>query len=61
MITKATYSFCLDLVMVSISRISGETNTFKYFPDNSLTPVRPNQNVIKPAIGRLQTFYLFRR
>ena len=61
MITKTTYSFCSDLVMVSISRISRETNTFKYFPDDPSIPVRPNQNVIKPAIGRLQTFYLFRR
>ena len=61
MIIKTTYSFCLDLVMVSISLIHGETNTFRYFPDDSLTPARPNQRVIKPAMGRLQTFYLFQR
>ena len=53
---------CLDLVLVTISKIANNvSNIFQYSPDESITAARREQSTIKPAMGRLQTFYLYRK
>ena len=52
---------CLDLVLVTISKSANLVqNTFEYSPDDSVKAAKRTQSTLKPMIGRLQTFYLFR-
>ena len=61
---KKLIAICLDLVLVTISNVQGENNTFRYIPDDTVResrsvddPIEP----IKPSKGRLQSFYLFKK
>ena len=61
---KKLIAICLDLVLVTISNVQGENNTFRYIPDDTVNESRSvygSIERIKPSKGRLQSFYLFRK